>query len=679
MGNNDKKMGLAETLAEQARHDYSENAIYDLTYELTYTARTHGKVSSIPLSDFLVNNKGKLTPATVKKTLENLTPYPDKKPIDEQAVLKALIAHYKDIASFLESYATPTTLLFVNDYAKIPDEKSDAYKELQACYERIKFTQKEIVDDNGNRFTTLVYDDTKTGNTVWHATINGKRQDEDGEYYGWLLRADKSKVLELIDKLPKDNKSYSLGFASGEQKNFLLEVAKLLITLGISPISENDPAYSLFDDDNQKTVAYYSATVAFMYIIDLVSHLYNQKLAKDKEYRKTPNIEGDNHTVVGLPTTLALDELLLHNAEKELTTLVKKYRTPEAQEKDNGFSGFYNNEQGTLDGILTIDDPKTRQKIIRNFVALQYRALGAFIEYKKDNPDTNKVVLSELAKYTPWANEVKTKGLKPEHRNALLNGLRLASLGAYKYRTGFTYEKIGGRRQKVYNREYVYLLTRIKADKITENGTVLSVEIDYDPTYLKVLYLNMGVAIDNLNYLKNETAVVVGGYICTRFVQKQKAIAERHEPLRVDANTLCEVACLTDQNTTNRYKNLTKILDELQDGKVIRSWANSKGKKYISSLDKDTLSLDIYPLDPTIYITKGQNEAKKNYKAVSQERALAMLKELANPKKNYISLEALANDLAIKKQDLDMYLGGFTIPDEVIDAIEQLYAEAKRG
>lgn len=675
---NDKKKGLAETLAEQAKNNYPEYAIYDLNYELNYTARTHGKVSSIPLSDFLVNGKGKLTPATVKKTLENLTPYPDKTPIDERAVLKALIAHHKEIAKFLEGYATPTTLLFINSYGKIPDEKSDAYKELQACYEHIKFTQKKITDDQGNTFTSLIYDDTETGNTIWHATVNGKRQAEDGEYYGWLLR-DKPKLLALIEKLPKDNKSYSLDFASGERTGLLVKVARLLVELGISPISEKDPAFNLVDNEDGNFTGYYSASVAFYYIIDLVSHLYEQKIDKEKEYRKIPNIEGDNHTVVGLPTTLALDELLLHNAEKELTTLVKKYRTPEAQEKDNGFSGFYNNEQGTLDGILTIDDPKTRQKIIRNFVALQYRALGAFIEYKKDNPDTNKVVLSELAKYTPWANEVKTKGLKPEHRNALLNGLRLASLGAYKYRTGFTYEKIGGRRQKVYSREYVYLLTRIKADRITENGTVLSVEIDYDPTYLKVLYLNMGVAIDNLNYLKNETAVVVGGYICTRFVQKQKAIAERHEPLRVDANTLCEVACLTDQNTTNRYKNLTKILDELVDGKVIRSWANSKGKKYISSLDKDTLSLDIRPLDASIYITKGQNEAKKNYKAVSQERALTMLNELANPKKNYVSLDALARDLNLPRKDLDMYLGGFKIPDEVIDAIEQLYAEAKRG
>lgn len=676
---NDKKKTLEGVLSEQAKNEATSGAILDLYGELNYLARTHGKVSTIPLSDFLVNNKGKLTPATVKKTLESLKPYPDKEPVDELAVLKALIAHYKEIAKFLESYANPTTLLFLNEYGKIPDEKSDAYKELMACFEHIKFTQQKITDDRGNTFTSLVYDDTETGNSIWHATVNGKRQAEDGEYYGWLLR-DKPKLLALIEKLPKDNKSYSLGFASGEQNNFLLEVAKLLIKIGISPISDTDPAYSLFEnEDGDKTVAYYSSTVAFTYLIDLVSYLYEQKINKEKEYRKIPNIEGDNHTVVGLPTTLALDELLLHNAEKELTTLVKKYRTPEAQEKDNGFSGFYDNEQGTLDGILTIDDPKTKQKMIRNFVALQYRALGAFIEYKKDNPDTNKVVLSELAKYTPWANEVKTKGLKPEHRNALLNGLRLASLGAYKYRTGFTWEKIGGRRQKVYSREYIYLLTRIKADKITENGTVLSVEIDYDPTYLKVLYLNMGVAIDNLNYLKNETALVVGGYICTRFVQNQKAIAERHEPLRVYADTLCEVACLTDQHTTNRYKNLAKILDELVDGKVIKSWANSNGKKHISSLEKESLSLDIYPLDASIYITKGQSEAKKNYKTVSQDRAVAMLKELANPKKNYVSLDALAVDLTISRKDLEMYLGGFKIPDEVIDAIEQLYAETKRG
>ena len=676
---NDKKKTLEGVLSEQAKNDYSEYAIYDLNYELNYTARTHGKVSSIPLSDFLVNGKGKLAPATVKKTLENLTPYPDKKPVDELAVLKALIAHYKEIAKFLESYANPTTLLFLNEYGKIPDEKSDAYKELMACFERIKFTQQKITDDQGNTFTSLIYDDTKTGNSIWHATVNGKRQAEDGEYYGWLLR-DKPKLLALIEKLPKDNKSYSLGFASGEQNNFMLEVAKLLIKIGISPISDTDPAYSLFEnEDGDKTVAYYSSTVAFTYLIDLVSHLYEQKLEKDKEYRKVPNIAGEDHTVVGVQTPNALNEILLHNAEKRLSTLLTKYRTPEAQEKDNGFTAYYDNDQGTLDGIFTIDDPKTRQKIIRNFVALQYRALGAFIEYKKDNPDTDEVVLSELAKYTPWANEVKTKGLKPEHRNALLNGLKLMSLGAYKYPTGFTYEKVNGRRQRVYTHEYIYLLTRIKADKTTESGTVLSVKVDFDPQYLRALQYTTGVAIDNLSYLKNETAVVVGGYIYTRFVQNQRAIAERHEPLRTDANTLCKVACLTDQNTTNRYKNLMKILDELVDGNIIRSWANSKGKKYITSLDKDTLKLDIYPLDASIYITSGQNEAKKNYKKVSQERALAMLNELANPKKNYVNLDTLASDLNILRKDLDMYLGGFKIPDEVIDAIEQLYAETKRG
>ena len=56
-----------------------------------------------------------------------------------------------------------------------------------------------------------------------------------------------------------------------------------------------------------------------------------------------------------------------------------------------------------------------------------------------------------------------------------------------------------------------------------------------------------------------------------------------------------------------------------------------------------------------------------------------MLKELANPKKNYINLDTLASDLNLPRKDLDMYLGGFKIPDEVIDAIELLYAEAKRA
>ena len=673
--NNDNT--LEQELSRELDHT-PLNIIYDLDYELNYLARTHGKVSTTPLNEVLLNNNGKLNPATFKKALGLVKPYGEKRPFDDALLLKKIIAKYKDFAGFLESYATSTTLLFLNEYGKIPAKDTDTYKELEACYERIKLEKKTIYPTEGKPFYMLEYDDTKHGGGI-HQTPLGNKMPVGGDWYGYILRADQAKLLALIDKLPKSNKAYSVALASGEQSNLLVKTARLCNELKISPVSDKDPSFKLADGDNGNDpfTGYYSASIAFTYLIDAVSIIYEQKVAKEKEYRKAPNIAGD-HTVVGLPTTLALNELLLHNAEREYSTLATKYRTKEAQEADNGFSGLYDNAQASLDGVLTIDDLKTSQKIVRNFVAMQYRALGAFISYKKDNPETDTVVLSELAKYTPWAKEVKTKGLKPEHRNALLNGLKIASLYSYKYTTGVSYEKVGGRKQKVYNNEYVYILKRIKSDKTTENGTVLSVKTDFDPTYLKALHLNTGVAIDNLSYIKNETTIVVGGFILSRFVQKQKDISERQKPLRVRAETLCKQACLTDQNTTNRYKNLTKILDELVEGKVIGSWANSKGKRWISTQDEDTLSLDIYPIDPTMYTTPKQSLAKKNFKTVSQERALKMLNELANPKKCYVDLDKLAKDLYIKRRDLEMYFGGLEIPDETIDAIEQLYAEVMR-
>lgn len=397
-----------------------------------------------------------------------------------------------------------------------------------------------------------------------------------------------------------------------------------------------------------------------------------------KQGRSVVNVrDPDNHAVIGRPTVTGITDILRNNAEKDLSTMLKKYRTPEAQEADNGFEVYLESQQ-TFPELFTVEnDPKTLAKVVKNFMAMQYRALVAFDLWKKDHPNETKVNLAELAKYTVWKDEVATRGLTPEHRNQLYNGLRMAGAYAYKYITGKTYKVVNGKREPVFVRDYIYILSRIQSDEVTKNGNVLSVEVDYDPKYLSALSLNLGVVMDNLANVKNESAILLGGYLCERFVAYQNATVIDRKPVRVRADTACEVCGITNGNPTRRYDTLTKALNELVDVGVIGDWSTATGKKLIRSVDKESLKLDIWPKDPTVYITKSQSKALKEARSVQQGSWRKMLKALTNPKKGYTNLDRLAQDLSITRERLDLMLGGEEIDEETAEQITELFEETK--
>jgi hypothetical protein len=677
---NDKKKTLEGVLSEQAKNEATSGAILDLYGELNYLARTHGKVSTIPLSDFLVNNKGKLTPATVKKTLESLKPYPNATPLDERAVLRELIAHYKDIAKFLENYATPTTLLFLNEYGKIPDKNTNTFKALEACYERIKFEQTHIVDDDGNDFTTLVYDDTKTGNTVWHASINNVSQADDGEYYGWLLRADKGKVLELIDKLPKDNKSYSLGFASGEQSNFMLEVAKLLIDLGISPLngdSTTDPAYSLFDDeDGNKTVAYYSAMVAFTYVIDLVSHLYEKKLEKDSEHRTIVNIkDAEKHAVILQPHTLGLTDMIDGAFEnRDLNNLYGNFRREGYKNNDEikqkgEWLAHIDPKQGELPIDYGEKDQKTLVKFMTQVKALVLDTAIALWLYRQENPERKPdewVKLIDLARYIERFNDKKLREkneLRPENKSQLLLGLQLAQLVGVDYRVN---------KDKRGNFEWrrVFLIDRITEFKTYGNtDSIIAVKVNFTKEYLESGGLNIGVILDGVQRLKTSEHKALGAYILERFAQYQASTIQG-KPLKATTDTLIKKAGIIDSNTTNKLKTLQEALDQLVEISIIAKWTTKNGKHNIRGYDKESQTILIYPTDNLVngYTTKPQAQAEKHAIKLEQQNRQRKLKTWF---KGYTDRTVASKELGVSVAELnEMLAGKKIINDDIIDTIE---------
>lgn len=507
------------------------------------------------------------------------------------------------------------------------------------------------------------------------------KKDKSGSPVGYKVK-NIDKLLSLVNELPTVETvslapdDSSLGLSSWSAFYDLAEAC------GVKP--EGPVVFTIQRPDKDgdyhehKVTASHRAVLHFMSVaLTTLAYEHDAGTATNRN-RSVVNVRNpEDHAIIGKPTVTGITDIIKNNAEKSMETLLKQYRTPEAQEADNGFEVFLNDKQAFPDLFTAENDAKTRNKIVKNYMAMQYRALVAFDLWKKDHPNEKEVKLSDLAKYTPWRGEVATKGLKPEHRNQLYNGLKMAGAYAYKYITGKKRKKVNGVWKTEYQRDYIYILGRIQSDKVSANGTIISVEVDYDPKYLEALSLNLGVVMDNLASVKTETAVLLGGYLCERFVAHQHATAVEHKPVRVAAATACDVCGITDDNLTHKYATLTKALNELVDAGVIGKWSTATGKQVIRAVDKESLKLDIWPKDSSVYITPDQARALKDAEKSQQKAWKKMLDEMTNPKKWYTNFGQLAKDLGITKDQLDLMLGGEVIEDEIGKRIEALYEDGK--
>lgn len=661
----------------RALENAPKTTIFDLDDELNYLARTHGKVSTIPLSDFLVNSKGKLNPNAFKKALEQIKPYGDKTPLDDELLLKKLTANYKEVASFLESYATPTTLLFLNEYGKIPDKNTPAYKEIEACYEYVQLEQKTI-NDNGKTYHTLVYDDSKNGGAVYTTYVGKRRPKDGGEWHGYILKESQAKVLAIIDKLPKANRAYSLAFASGEQSSLLVKTAKLCVKLGISPLDDTDKEHPfvLNDENNEPFKGYLSASIIFTYIIDAVSYLYELKQSKESGHRTIVNIkDAEKHAVMLQPHTLGLTDMIDGAFEgRDLKNLYKNFRR----------EGYKNNDEIKQKGEwlahidpkqseLPIDygerDRKTLVKFMTQVKALVLDTAIALWLYRQEHPEYKPdewVKLIDLARYIERFNDKKLREkneLRPENKSQLLLGLQLAQLVGVDYRVNK--DKRGN-----YEWRRVFLINQITDFKTYGNtDSVIAVKVNFTKEYLESGGLNIGVILDGVQRLKTPEHKALGAYILERFAQFQ-ASTIKGKPLTATADTLIKKAGIIDSNTTYKLETLQKALDQLVATNIIAKWGTKNGKKNIRGYDKESQSLLLYPTENLIngYTTKPQTQAERHAIKIEQQNRQKKVKAWF---KGYTSREVASRVLGISLAEFNEILAGKTIiNNDIMDIID---------
>lgn len=580
--------------------------------------------------------------------------------IDYEAIKKKLLAHTKEVKEYYKGLMTSSVFLTKTVYYTVPPEKSPEFEAMASCF---KTEQVVIPAVYGHRGAIM-------------AKINPKKKDK----LLSLIRECPQRVGFTLNVLYEANTDTDLSLTprTDEQVGYFastipeekLERYALLVALvekcNIKP--EGTIRQTLIVGKAEQALTDTHSIVERI-LTDALVFMLEDYASKELEKRSVVNIRNpEQHPIIGKPTMGGIMDIIQNNAEKQIESILSQTRTIEELEEHNGIETYLDDK--TAFPIFDIqNDKKTRAKAIKYYMAMQLRALVGFDKWKKDHPNEKSVVLSDLAKYTLWAKEVESgKGLKPEHRQQLINGLDMAGHFAYKYIVGKSrYKDKNGKWQTTKDRKYIYLLTRLKGDKINEKtGTILSVDVDYDPDYLKALSYNLGVALDNLETVKTETAVVIGGYLCERFVANQAKVVEKGEPIRTTVNNLCKVGCIFDVNPTTKCKTIAKALDELEKAGVIAKWRTAKGGKNITNYDKDTLSLDVWAKDPTkVYITPSQNKALRASKKIYQKEWLTTLKQLHNPHKYYKTPEALAKDLGITKEQLDIYLGGEEIPDDV--------------
>ena len=397
------------------------------------------------------------------------------------------------------------------------------------------------------------------------------------------------------------------------------------------------------------------------------------ELAKTKvaeiNTRKVVNIKDpESHRYIGRPSTTSFIDMVEGAVKgRELKNLAKIYRTKDEREAEGGFLAHIENPQEALPFIFDGTDKQLQAKFMANSVAIAVDAVTALQSYLRDNPDNEGLIkLKDLAMYIKrYADDIKVKGsLRPQYRKVILNGLTIAQLMGANYRVAKD-KKTG-----LTKWHKIYLIDRITDYETNKKGEVVAVRTDFTADYKASLDYNLGVILDGVQNLKTPEVKLLATYISDRQVAKQDdTIAGK--PITVTADILCTKAGIVDQNLTNRYKTLTKMLDELQtEGVAVGKWTTKAKKNNITGYIKDSQTIYITATKniQEAYITKRQTKAQRAGYKTEQEARVKALKRYA---KGYVDLDTLATEMGLRRLELDQLLAGLEpITDKVLEGID---------
>lgn len=637
---------------------------------------------------------------------------------EAKPIRQALLNHIEEIEAFINNISG-LHLQTTSTY-KLPDEQAsyqslkwvnkDDYKGLLDYFEQGRIsvrpssersvkTQeeveelKELLKQSGQGDINIKQNSSKSG---------------EGEIFDFkgLKIKDLEGLQEAIKKQIKPVKQYAIIEPSNDQTvkididKVLAEIVKLNEKIGIEPSGGVFTIKSVNNNTGQTTITYGGKIptsqegithtvirgshiiVRNLIILSLVRIKERAEKNKVAKSRDVVNVaDSDNHDILLEPTAKGLLELFTVTAsqeaeaqgvnKKDIKTFLTKFRTIEQQQAENGLA-IYTESQQALPEVFTVEnDAKTAQKVIGFFITQQVVTVVALWNYKKDHPDEDGFIkITDLAKYIPRFKQdmARGKGLRPEYRNYIFNGLRIAGLVAYPV----TVKRLKG---GGYQKRLIYLLDRVET-YTEKNGTVTGVKVDFTDDYKGAFVLNRGVILDNLLEIHKSDSQLLGLYVAEQFLRFQDKTT-RGEPLTCRADTLLFRANITDKHKTNRYKTLENMLNDLQVAGMIKDWhtKQGKGEQTIRLLYPESLTILIYPPTSTTnaYITKKQSKALRESRRVEQQKRHKVLMRCA---KGYEKFDRLAEDLGITKPMLDELIGKQTeIDEDLLDKIIELGGE----
>lgn len=379
----------------------------------------------------------------------------------------------------------------------------------------------------------------------------------------------------------------------------------------------------------------------------------------------------EQHRYIGRPSTMGLFDMITKAVEgKDLKDLTETYLDRESRKDDGGFLTHIADPQTALPLAFEGTDitPIQQAKLVANSVALTIQAVGALQAYRRDKPDsTGYVKIKDLAKYIGRYDDdmAKNKGwLRPQYRQAILNGLMLAGLAGNSYIISKD-KKTGKTKHGV-----VYLIDRISEYETNKKGDIIAVVTDFTSSYKASLQYNLGVLTDGVERLKTTEAINLATYISDRQVAKQNdTVAGKH--IICKADTLCTKAGITDQTITNRHNTLAKLLDDIEsEGVAVGRWETKAGGKRITGYNPESQTLYIYPTKTVQqgYTTKERTKAVRESHKLEQTSRVKALKRYA---KGYTDLDVLATEMDVTRPELDNLIAGNTpIADNLLKLID---------
>lgn len=478
---------------------------------------------------------------------------------------------------------------------------------------------------------------------------------------GYAL-TDKPKLQKALDKLPKakilQHKDVEIltnvtGVASADVNT--IEGLKQLFT----DLTELATACNIKDDGTRVlAIGDVEVSQTHLELLSTASLTLATVLDLNKGYksRSVVNIkEPESHRYIGRPSTTSFIDMVEGAVSgRELKNLGKIYRTKDEREAEGGFLAHIDDPQKALPFIFDDTDKQVQAKFMANSVALAVDAVTALQAYKRANPDNEGFIkLKDLAQYIKrYADDMQGgRSLRPQYRQAILNGLTIAQL------MGADYAVEKNKKTGVTRWHKVYLIDRITEYDTNKKGDVIAVKTDFTSEYKASLTYNLGVVLDGVQNLKTPEIKLLATYISDRQVAKQNDTVAG-KPITFTAETLCIKAGITDQNITTRYSTLTKMLSDLQtEGVAVGDWITKAKNKNITGYNKDSHTIYITPTQnlQKAYVTKEQTKAERESYKLEQGARLQALKKYA---KGYTDLNALATEMQITRVELDKLLAG---------------------